>query len=93
MTSDLNRRWINWLLAIEYIRRGSQAMSWFRKGSEEEDKMVASANGVILDTLSDADTVKLIEGSTKKNLRDQVTVEQATELNRERELRGFSRRN
>lgn len=69
------------------------AMAWWRKGSVDEDKVVSEAADIVLGTLSDADTVSKVDLHTAKNLRDQLTIEEAIELNRERELRRFSRRN
>lgn len=71
----------------------SGAMAWWTKGSPQEDAVVSEAADVVLGTLSDADTVSKVDLHTAKNLRDQLTVEEAIELNRERELRRFERRN
>lgn len=71
----------------------SGAMAWWRQGSDDEDQMVASAADVVLGTVTDADTVGRIDLHTGRNLRDQMTVEQAEELERERQLRRFPRRN
>ena len=69
------------------------AFAWWRKGSDDEDAMHAAAADTILDTLSDADTVARVDLHTGRNLREQLTVEQAMELERERNLRRFARRN
>lgn len=70
------------------------AMAWWRKETPEEDEMVSQATDVVLGALSDADAVGKIDAATDRNLRDQVTVEQAMAMERERELRGFGwRRN
>lgn len=67
---------------------------WFRKGSADEDEMVADSHDMILDAVADADLVREIDLETGENLRDQVTVEQAIEMHRESELRRFGwRRN
>ena len=71
----------------------SGAMAWWRKGSTDEDAMVAKAADVVLDTVSNADTVARVDLHTGRNLRDQLTVEQAMELERERELRRMKNRN
>jgi hypothetical protein len=63
------------------------AMAWWRRGSEEEDATVSEAADTVLSALSDADTVNKIDYLTDKNLRDQVTLEQAVEMNEERNLR------
>lgn len=68
-------------------------MAWWRKGSTAEDETVSAAADTVLDALSDADTVRKIDCLTDRNLRDQLTIEQAMELDRERELRRFGRRN
>jgi len=65
------------------------AMAWWRRGSDEEDEMVSNAADTVLGALSDADTVSKIGCVTDRNLRDQLTVEEAIEMNKERELRRF----
>lgn len=72
---------------------GMMATGWWRKGSKAEDDMVVTAADTVLDALSDADMLSQIEAVTGMALRDQLTVEEAQELDRERRLRGFSRRN
>ena len=71
----------------------SGAMAWWRKGGADEDAMVAAAADTVLDTLADADTVSRVDLHTGRNLRDQLTIEEAMELERERTLRRFARRN
>lgn len=65
------------------------AFAWWRKGSDEEDEMVSNAADTVLGALSDADTVSKIGCVTDRNLRDQLTIEEAIEMNKERELRRF----
>lgn len=69
------------------------AARWWRKGSADEDAVVSGAADVVLDALADADAVRAIDCVTGNDLRDQLTVEEAIELDRERTLRGFDRRN
>lgn len=69
------------------------ATVWWRKGTREEDEMISYAADVVLDNLSDSDNVRKIKDLTGKDLRDQLTVEEAMELDKERTLRRFSRRN
>lgn len=71
----------------------SGAMAWWRRGSAEEDAVMSEAADVVLDGLSDADAVNKIGCVTGKDLRDQLTIEEAIELDRERNLRRFGRRN
>lgn len=68
-------------------------MAWWRKGSQEEDEVMAEAADVVLDTLSDADKVSKIELHTGRNLRDQLTVEEAEETDKDRRLRRWPWRN
>lgn len=72
---------------------GGLAAIWTRKGNPAEDKEVSQANDAIIDTVSDSDMVSRIERSNGRNLRDQLTIEQIENMNRERELRKFPRRN
>lgn len=74
-----------------YILSG--AMSWFRQGSDAEDEMVAGAADVVINSVTSADLVNRVEMSTGKNLRDQISVQELEDLNRERELRRFRNRN
>lgn len=90
---ETRMRWEEWNTALYIIREGEN-MGFYRKDSEEEDQIIAEAHSIILDNLSNADSVGQIEIYTGKNLRDQLSVEQAEELYREKELRGYgSRRN
>lgn len=66
-----------------------EEMSWFRKGSEQEDELVVEANSVIFDALANADVVREIEAETGRNLREQLTVEEVMEMERESKLRGW----
>lgn len=61
-------------------------MGWLRQGSQEEDNMRIDVADTLLDTTSNADDVNRIEMATGRNLRDQLTVERAEDLNRERNL-------
>lgn len=69
------------------------AMAWHRKGSLEEDQVVSESIDVLLEGVSDADSVNKIDLHTGRNIREQLTVEQAEEMAREKELRRFGRRN
>lgn len=85
-----------WAKLFEFLGASavaSGAMAWFRRGSKEEDEMVAAAHEVNLNGLSDADFNRGVECMTDRNLREQVTLEEAMELHRERELRRFPNRN
>lgn len=71
----------------------SGVMAWY-KNTTNDDKTVVEAANLVLDSLSDADKVSKTDMHTGKNLRDQISVSEAQELHRERELRGFGvRRN
>lgn len=65
------------------------AMKWFRKDSAEEDQVVAEAAKTVTEGLSDADFNGRVERANGRNLRDQMTVEQAEEIENEGKLRGF----
>lgn len=68
--------------------------AWWRRGSEEEDKAVADAADLVLNALVDGDATQVVECRAGRNWRDDLTVAEAEELNRERELRRFGwRRN
>lgn len=68
-------------------------MKWTRKGSKEEDEMVAQAADEIVKSLCDADFVGKVELHNGRNIRDQITGEQLDEIVRERNLRRMSNRN
>ena len=64
-------------------------LDWTRKGSQAEDAMVVAATDLVLETLSDADTVDRVECIHHKNTRDAITVEEAQAMHEEAELRRF----
>lgn len=68
-------------------------LDWARKGSQAEDDMIVQASNVVLEALSDGDMVERINCIHHRNLRDQVTIEQAIELDEERRLRRWPFRN
>ncbi len=68
-------------------------MAWWQKGSPAEDEIVVEAAAVVLDGLSDADAVSKIGCVTGRDLRSQLTVEEALEMHREAELRNMKNRN
>ena len=69
-------------------------MSWFRKEIKAEDQEVIDAHEVVILGLGDADQVKRIELLTGRNIRDQITVEEMLEIEREVEvLKMGNRRN
>lgn len=61
-------------------------MKWLREGSVEEDEMKIEVADTLIDTTCNADDVNRIEMATGRNLRDQLTVERAEDLNNERRL-------
>lgn len=65
------------------------AMSWWRRETVENDSMVVEATDLVLETLSDADTVERVDCIHHKNMRDAVTVEEAQAMHEEAELRRF----
>ena len=75
------------------LLKGEIEMAWWRRGSEEEDKIMVEAADIVIDNLVNADNVKNIETLTNKNLRDQVTIEEIEEMDKDRKLRrwGFGR--
>lgn len=79
---------------LNEIKKGKIEVTRFRLGSIEDDEIVVEANSLILDTLANADSVAAILKETNKNLRDQLSLQEAIEMHKERELRGFGiRRN
>lgn len=63
------------------------AMAWWRKDTPEEDATVVAATDLVLETLSDGDTVARVECVHHRNMRDVVTVEEAQAMHEEAELR------
>jgi hypothetical protein len=68
-------------------------MAWWRKGSKEEDETYVEAASILLDCVADADGVNLINQGTGRNMRDQLTIEEAEEMYKEARLRGQKDRN
>ena len=62
------------------------AMAFPRRDTDAEDDMVAGAADVVLEALSDADFCRTTECVTGRDLRSQLTVEQAQALYAEAEL-------
>lgn len=62
--------------------------SWLA-GNQADDEEVADAHEFVLDALSDADAVRTVECVTDRNLRDQITVEEAEALYAESQRRRF----
>lgn len=75
------------------IEKRQTDMSWFRKDSQEEDEIIVEVNSTIFEALANADAVREIESETGRNLREQLTVEEVMEMEKETRLRGFIRRN
>lgn len=69
------------------------AMAAWRRDGPKEDAVVAEAADVVLESLSNADMVNKIELHTGRDLRDQLTWEQAEALHNERETRRWPNRN
>ena len=65
---------------------------WWRKGSPQEDEVMAHAASELLNGVGDADNVSKIELKTGINLRDHVTIEEAEDWAKDRDLRGFGNR-
>lgn len=64
-------------------------MDWWREGSEDEDKVIIEINKAKIKILADADKVNLIKKRTGKDLREQMTIEELLDLDREINLRSF----
>lgn len=72
-----------------YILTG--LMTW-RRGGPKEDEIVVIAADTVLDTLSDSDKVAKIDMRSGRNVRDQITIEQAEELYNDRQIRSWGER-
>jgi hypothetical protein len=93
-TLETRLRWMQWKSAMSILQEGLEGVTMLRRDSQEEDALIVEAHNVILDNLSNADSVGQIKLMTGKDLRDQLSWEQAEELYREKELRGYGvRRN
>jgi hypothetical protein len=84
-----NENWQNFGEFMTALSVVTGAMSWWRKGSENDDKVYVQAADLILDSISDADKVNKIKDNTWNDLRDQLSIEEAEEMHEERELRRF----
>lgn len=62
---------------------------WWRKGSPEEDQVVARAAHELIEGVTDADAVNKVELHTGINLRDQISLEEIEDWHQDRHLRGF----
>jgi hypothetical protein len=69
-------------------------MAWFQRDSEDENKTLANIADIMTDAVSNADLVSKIQSDTGRNLRDQMSVEEAEQMEAEaRYLRMGHRRN
>jgi len=66
---------------------------WWRKGSPEEDDVVSHAAHELIEGVVSADTVNKVELHTGINLRDQVSIEEAEDWAKDRDLRRMRDRN
>lgn len=64
----------------------SGAMAWWRRDTDAEDATVAAAADTVLDAIADADFCRTTECVTGRDLRAQLTIEEALRLHEEREL-------
>lgn len=85
---DTVLRFIN----LRQLLGGVMGNKWWRKGSHEEDEVMAKAANELIEGLIDADTVNKVKENVGIDLRDQVTVEEAEDWHKERQLRGFGDR-
>ena len=67
------------------------AMAFPRRDTDAEDDMVAGAADVVLEALSDADFCRTTECVTGRDLREQMTVEDAMRLHEEAELARYGK--
>ena len=85
--------WQNYFAFVGALTTLAGVFDWLRKGSTAEDDVYAGAAEIVLDTVADADNVRTIGCITGRNLREQITVEEALDMARERDLRRPRRRN
>lgn len=62
------------------------ALSFLGRNAIQEDADIADCHEHVLDSLSDADLTAKIDCLTERNIRDQLSVADAIELQREAEL-------
>jgi len=92
MNSRLRMWKFKFYVALAVVK-GTFLMAWWRKGSKEEDETYIEAADIILDCVADADGVALIDLGTGRNMRDQLTIEEAEEMYDEARLRSWKNRN
>lgn len=68
-------------------------MAWWRKGTPEEDDVMAHAARELIDGVVDANAVNKVKLMMGINLRDQVTIEEIEDWARDRDLRSMKNRN
>lgn len=71
----------------------SVATSWWRKDSPEQDKIVSESCDILIEGVLDADKTNKIDLHTGRNIREQLSIEQLEDMDKERQLRRFERRN
>ena len=65
----------------------------FGGSNNEDDDEVIEAHEYVMDALSDADRVAIIQAVTGKDIRDQLTVQEMKEIEEEVRLRKQKNRN
>ena len=68
-------------------------MSWWRKGTPQEDEVVSHAAQELIEGVVSADTVSKVELHTGVNLRDQVSIEEIEDWAKDRDIRRMKNRN
>lgn len=74
------------------IVKGTVKMAWWRRDTEDDDKTFVESTNIINAALGDGDFVNRIEAQTGKNLREQLSVEEVEEMNKEANLRRWGNR-
>jgi hypothetical protein len=75
----IHNRFVAFNLAL-HITGGEVQMPWWRKGSPEEDEILAQAAQVLLDGIGDADFVAKVKEKTGVDIREGMTQEKIEKL-------------
>lgn len=83
------------LKAFDLALAVGAAAAWLnhKTPDDKEDELISNAHNLVLGMLSDADTTGKVWAVTDRNWRDQLSVAEAEELERERSLRSQKNRN
>jgi hypothetical protein len=85
-------RYIVFEASLQILKGEVKEMAWWNKGEPQEDAAFIESAKVVADSLADSDFVRDVELNTGKNLRDQISVEELEDMQKEANMRRWGPR-